>query len=318
MSHAIETMFYVNETPWHGLGKKLTAAPTIAQAIEAAGLNWKVGLKDLQTVDGTAVDAKATYRETDGRILGVVGPRYVPLQNQTAFDWFQPFVDSGEVALHTAGSLHEGEKVWVLAELQKGNAEIVKGDEVAKFVLLSNSHNGTTAIRVGFTPIRVVCANTLSMAHNDDASKLIRIRHTESAEKNLNKVREVMNLVNQEFEATAAQYRELAHKNFCQKDVRQYVNIILGCEYTPEDEISTRTKNVREDILSRIEGPKQSAANVRGTWWAAYNGVTEYFNYEHGRSNDNRIANLWFNPDNQSRRALKVALTLSGVTPDGN
>jgi len=318
MSHAVETMFFVGELPWHGLGVKLDAAPTIGEAIGKAGLDWEVGMKDLQTVDGTPVPARATYRTSDNRILGVVGPRYVPLQNKKAFDWFQPFVDSGEVTLHTAGSLHEGEKVWVLAEIQKGHSEIVKGDEIAKFILLSNSHNGTTAIRVGFTPIRVVCANTLSMAHSDDASKLIRIRHTESAAENLEKVREVMNLVNQQFEATAEQYRALAGRNFCQKDVLRYVNIMLGVEFESEDDISTRTKNIRTNILNRIEGEKQSLPGVKGTWWGAYNGYTEHLNYEAGRNRDSRLDKLWFNPENHARKALKVALQLSGVTGDGN
>ena len=318
MSHAVETMFYVNEVPWHGLGKKLTAAPTIGEAIVAAGLDWEVGLKDLQTVDGTAVPARATYRKTDNRILGVVGPRYVPLQNKDAFNWFQPFVDSKEVALHTAGSLHEGEKVWVLAEIQSGHSEIVKGDEIAKFVLLSNSHNGTSSIRVGFTPIRVVCANTLAMAHSDDGSKLIRINHTKSAGESLEKVREVMNLVNQQFEATAVQYRALATKQFNQKDVLRYVNIMLNCEFDVEADISTRTKNIRTNILNRIEGKNQKLPGVSGTWWAAYNGYTEHLNYESGNNANTRLDKLWFNPENNSRKALKVALQLSGVTGDGN
>jgi len=318
MPAVVETMFYVNEVPWHGLGKKLTHAPTVEEAITAADLDWEVGLKDLQTVDGIAVPNKATYRKTDGRILGVVGPRYRPLQNRVAFNWFQPFLDSGEVCLHTGGSLHTGEKVWVLAEIQKGPSEIVKGDEVAKFVLLSNSHNGTTAIRVGFTPIRVVCANTLSMAHNSDASKLIRIRHTKSAEFNLEKVREVMNLVNQQFEATAEQYRQLATKSICDKDVQKYVHIMLGVNGKDEDDIPTRTKNTRESILKRIHSGAQMLAGVRGTWWGAYNGYTEHLNYEHGRNRDNRMDKLWFNPENQSRKALTTALELSGVAAEGN
>lgn len=318
MSHAVETMFYVGELPWHGLGKKLTAAPTIAEAIIHAGLDWEVGLKDLRTIDEIDVPSKATYRKTDGRILGVVGPRYVPLQNQVAFNWFQPFVDSGEVALHTAGSLHDGEKVWVLSEIQSGPTEIVKNDPVAKFILLSNSHNGTTAIRVGFTPIRVVCANTLSMAHSDDASKLIRIRHTTSAAENLEKVREIMDLVNREFEATAEQYRWLARREICEKDLQKFVNIMLNCDNKEETEVSQRTKNLREKVLTRVHGKNQSLPGVKGTWWGVYNGWTEYLNYEFGRSNNSRLDKLWFNPTNESRRGLTVALKMSGAVAEGN
>lgn len=306
MSHAVESMFYVGEEPWHGLGTKLNEAPTVSQAIVEAGLNWEVGLKDLQTVDALPVPAKATYRMSDGRILGVVGPRYTPLQNQSAFDWFQPFLDTKEAMLHTAGSLHEGQKVWVLAALNREPSVIVPGDEVCKFILLSNSHDGTTAIRVGFTPIRVVCANTLSMAHGSEGSKLIRIKHTKSNEVNLEKVRDVMNTVNACFEATAEQYRFLASKQFNTKDVREYVKVILNAGGVEDAKLPTRTRNNIDAVMNRVNGPRQNMAGVRGTWWAAYNGVTEWMNYEQGRNNNNRIQKLWFN-NAEVNRALTFA-----------
>jgi len=106
MPAVVENMMFVGATPWHGLGNQVDANIGIEDAITSAGLDWEVGLKDLQTVDGVPVSHRATYRKTDGSILGVVGPRYTPLQNRDAFDWFQPFLDAGECNLHTAGSLH--------------------------------------------------------------------------------------------------------------------------------------------------------------------------------------------------------------------
>ena len=169
----VENMFYTGAEPWHGLGEKLEQAPTISEAITASGLDWEVGLKDLFTRDGEEVPARAPERKSDHRILGDVGPRYVPLQNHEAFDWFQPFIDNGEASLHTGGSLSHGQKVWVLAQLNRDPSEIVPGDEVQKFILLSNSHDGKTAIRVGYTPIRVVCVNTLAFAHQHKESQLL-------------------------------------------------------------------------------------------------------------------------------------------------
>lgn len=315
MAHAVEQMMFVGQTPWHGLGNQLDEAPTISEAITAAGLDWEVGLKDLQTVDGVPVNHRATYRKTDGSILGVVGPRYTPLQNVDAFDWFQPFIDAGECALHTAGSLHEGQKVWVLAQLNRDNSEIVRGDDVCKFILLSNSHDGTTAIRVGYTPIRVVCANTMAMAHSKGSgSKLIRIRHTRSSKTNLENVRDIMDNINAEFEATADQFRFLASRNFNQGDVRRYVKTMLDIQGTPDDDIKTRTRNILDDILTRIEGPKQSATGVRGTWWAAYNGFNEYLNYAKGRTEDNRLDSLWFGLNaNDNIKALNTALEFANA-----
>ena len=205
MPAMVEKMMFVGATPWHGEGTKLDENPSISEAIVAAGLDWEVGTKSLFTAEGTEVNAKATFRKTDNRVLGVVGPRYTPLQNQDAFDWFQPFLDAQECQLHTAGSLSEGEKVWVLAQLNRDNCEIVKGDEVSKFILLSNSHDGSTSIRVGYTPIRVVCVNTLAAAHNSKDSQLIRIRHTRSSKTNLDNVRDIMDNIYAQFEATAEQ-----------------------------------------------------------------------------------------------------------------
>ena len=314
MPAAVEQMMFVGATPWHGLGNQVDEGVGIEDAIVSAGLDWEVGLKDLQTVDGVPVSHRATYRKTDGSILGVVGPRYTPLQNKDAFDWFQPFLDANECSIHTAGSLHSGQKVWVLAQLNRDNSEIVNGDDVAKFILLSNSHDGTTAIRVGYTPIRVVCVNTLAFAHNHTNSKLIRIRHTRSSQKNLESVRDIMDNINAEFEATAEQYRFLAGKNFNQADINRYVKVVLGIDKTPDEDIKTRTRNIMDEIMSRIEGPKQSATNVRGTWWAAYNGFNEYLNYAKGRTTDNRLDSLWFGVNaNDNVKALNTALEFANA-----
>jgi phage/plasmid-like protein (TIGR03299 family) len=304
----VETMFYAGATPWHGLGEKLEEAPTISEAIEASGLNWEVGTKDLVTVDGQEVPARATYRKSDDSILGVVGPRYVPLQNKDAFEWFQPFVDAGECSLHTGGSLSNGQKVWVLAQLNRDPSTVVAGDEVHKFILLSNSHDGTTAIRVGYTPIRVVCVNTLAFAHNHADSKLLRIRHTQSAQGKLDNVRDIMDNINAQFEATAEQYRFLASRDFNQRDVQKYVKVLLGIDKKPEEDIKTRTRKIMDEILGTIEGPKQSMPGVRGTWWAAYNGFNEYLNYTKGRNTNNRLESLWFGQNGtDNNKALNLA-----------
>ena len=311
----VETIAFKGQTPWHGLGNRLSEDATTSEFVKESGLDWEVGLKDLFTEDGVGVPARATYRKTDGSILGVVGPRYTPLQNQDAFDWFQPFIDAGECSLHTAGSLHAGQKVWVLAQLNRDNSEIVPGDDVSKFILLSNSHDGTTAIRVGYTPIRVVCVNTLAMAHSKSSgSQLIRVRHTRSSQRNLDAVRDIMDNINMQFEVTAEQFRFLASKSFNQKDVRNYVKIMLDIKETDDKDIKTRSRNIMDEVLALVEGPKQSATNVRGTWWAAYNGFNEYLNYSRGRTEDNRLDSLWFGPSaNDNTKALATALEFANA-----
>jgi phage/plasmid-like protein (TIGR03299 family) len=159
------SMAYFGETPWHGLGTPLAEEDLYdwQRTSKKSGLDWEAELVPLLTADTQAkVEHQAVRRKSDNRILGVVGPRYTILQNKDAFKWFQPFLDAREAALHTAGSLQEGSRIWVLAKLNRSPLVIAAGDEIEKFVLLSHGHDGSLAVRVGFTPIRVVCANTTS------------------------------------------------------------------------------------------------------------------------------------------------------------
>ena len=315
MAHEIETMTYHHAaTPWHGLGTPLTEedAYNWPAACEKAGLAWDVELTALVAKDTHAeVAHRGVRRSTDGRVLGVVGPRYCPLQNRDAFAWFQPFLDAREARLETAGSLRNGSRVWVLAKLDRDPLVIAPGDEVEKYILLSHGHDGSLAIRCGFCPIRVVCANTLALAHGSDASKLIRVRHRGDVVGSLAAIREVMNLADAEFEATATEYRLLARKPVSGSDLKKYVRRVLRIEEEPAP--STRILNIADRILELAEtGRGNDLPAVRGTLWAGYNAVTEYLGYNRGRTPASRLDSIWFGEGaNLSRHALKVALDLA-------
>jgi len=313
MAHHIEKMAYFGEVPWHGLGTALDEADLYdwQRTCGKAGLDWDVELTPLVTADTNAkVTHRAVRRKSDSRILGVVGPRFCALQNRDAFKWFQPFLDAKEAALHTAGSLCEGARVWVLAKLNRDPLVIAPGDEVEKFVLLSHGHDGSLAVRVGFTPIRVVCANTLALAHRPDASKLIRIKHSASLHENLANIREVMKVANAEFEATAEQYRLLVRKSINQHDLRRYVRRVLKAE---GQKLSTRMQNTIREITRLCEsGRGNDLASVRGTYWTAYNGVNEWLAHQRGNSQGNRLNSLWFGDSaNMNRHALETALAMA-------
>jgi phage/plasmid-like protein (TIGR03299 family) len=314
MSAEIETTAWFGATPWHGLGMPLEEAdlhdwPSVCQK---SGLDWSVELVPLQTADTQAkVESKAVRRTSDGRILGVVGPRYTVLQNRDAFTWFEPFLDAREAALHTAGSLRQGSRVWVLAKLNRSPLVIAPGDEVEKFILLSHGHDGSLAVRVGFTPIRVVCSNTLAMAHGSDASKLIRLKDTKDIHENLANIREVMDLAHQEFEATAEQYRLLARKSINQDDLRKYLRKVLGVK--DDEEPSTRMSNTIAEIIGLAESGKgNNLPSVSGTYWTAYNGVAEWLSYQRGRTQENRLNSLWFGDSAAlNKHALETALEMA-------
>ncbi len=320
MAHELEvnsvtgaaSMFYVGQTPWHGLGTKLEKAPTSAEAIVAAGLDWAVESVAMMTTDGQEVPGQAIRRVTDKSILGVVGTSYTPLQNTDAFKFFDPFLAAGEAELHTAGSLKEGKRVWILAKLNREPCVIVpkSDDRVEKFVLLSNSHDGITSVRVGFTPIRVVCANTLALAHSDKASKLIRVRHSANVKANLTALTDIMNTANAQFEATAEQFRLLASRGIDYADLKEYVQRVF-----PAAKIETKGER-KCQILAHIENLYEGgrgASEIEDSMWKAYNAVNEYFGYVRGHNADNRIDTLWFGTGvSDNKRALDEALAMCG------
>ncbi len=312
MSAEIETMAYAGSTPWHGLGTPLGGDDIYdwQRTSQKAGLDWDAELVQLVTSDTHAkVESKGVRRTSDGRILGVVGDRYTILQNRDAFAWFQPFLDAREAALHTAGSLRQGSRIWVLAKLNRDPLVIAPGDEIEKYLLLSHSHDGSLAVRVGWTPQRVVCSNTLAMAHASDASKLIRVKHTQDVLENLANIRETMNLANQEFEAAAEQYRLLARKSINQADLQKYIKRVLKVD----GDTSTRMKNVIEKVIALAEsGRGNDLPSVSGTYWTAFNGVTEWLAYQRGRNQENRMNSLWYGDGaSLNRKALETALAMA-------
>ena len=313
MAHEVEKMVFAGATPWHGLGTEINQDVGFWEAFQLAGLDWQVDTKPLFTSSGEKVSHRAAYRVSDDRILGIVGKRWTPLQNRDAFEIFEPMVDAGDLKIHTAGSLRNGERIWALCQINQDNSEVVAGDEIAKFVLLSNGHDGKLAVHFGFTPIRVVCANTEAMARNSAASKLIRVRHNRFVKRNVQDVRDVMNLANQEFEASAEVYRYLASKSINTQDLQSYIKIVLGADGKGEDDISTRTKNIILQVTDLFENGKGTdIVGVRGTYWGAYNAVTEYLNYTKGRTSNNRMDSLWFGQNgSMSRKALDQAVTLA-------
>jgi len=323
MTAGIDTMAYsfanANDVPWHRGGNPVTDKAVRKNAKEfmrSAEMDWEVACCDLATVgDNLPVPNRAVYRYKNGvkTILNVVGPNWQPLQNIKAFEWFQPWLDAGLAEFETAGSLFDGQRVWVLARLALDNLEVAKGDEVMPFILLSNTH-GIGAVKGGFNPIRVVCYNTLSAVIAKGVGKMLRVRHTGNLQTNLDLMRDCMNLVKQDFEATAEQYRRLANKGFNEADVKKYVKILVGAEDTADDELATRTVNRMEGIMKLIfSGKGQDNPAISGTWWQAYNGYNEYLNYVEGRNRDNRMDNLWFGQGiNKNADALQLALDMAG------
>ena len=162
MAANVETMFYVRETPWHGLGTRVMEAPSSEDALELAGLNWKVRQEPIYTDNNLLIPGyKANVRDLDDKVLGVVTDRYKVVQNDEAFAFADGLLGEG-VRYETAGALLDGRKVWILARMPR--EFIINGEQISPYLVFSNTHDGSGAIKVAVTPIRVVCNNTLNLA----------------------------------------------------------------------------------------------------------------------------------------------------------
>lgn len=170
----VETMFYVRERPWHGLGTRIEEAPTSADVLVYAGLDWTVEQKDVYTGGGSLIPGyRVNTRSTDSAILGIVSDRYKVVQNSDAFQFTADLLGAG-VPYETAGALQGGRKTWMLARMPRHY--IIAGDEISPYLVVMNSHDGSSGIKVAMTPIRVVCQNTLNLAL-DSAKRIWTTKH---------------------------------------------------------------------------------------------------------------------------------------------
>lgn len=313
MAHEIETAMFVATPAWHKLGIVLPNAPSIDEAIVAAGLDWQVEEMALKTADGRDVTShRAMMRSTDKSLLGVVGNDFTPLQNNEAFDQFREIVDSGEVTIEAAGSLRGGKRIWILAALKDGVAEVAKGDAIKSHVLLAHAHDGSLAIRMGFTKTRVVCANTLAVALRSDKGNLVTVRHTKGAKAKLEKAREVFDMQRAELRASIDTYRELAKRGCDDRNAIRYIREVM--KPGAGDDTKVKVQNV-DDMLRMFEYGR-GAELSRGTMWGAFNAVTEYMTHERGRGDDSRQNSNWFGGGAKlADRALDLAVQFAKDAP---
>jgi len=320
-----ENGLMVGQSAWHGQGQVIDANDdrrfSIGSCIDLAGMDQQIVLADayyLYGNDGEHCDridgSYATLRVYgDGSIksLGTVGSKYTPLQPIEAFEWFQPWLDTKEIAIETCGTLRGGRVDWVMARILRDNINVGM-DSIAKYLTITTSHDGSESTRVGFTPVRIVCANTLAMAHSHDLSKLLRVRHTSGQKASLDAIRDTINLVDQEFNATGAQYAKLMTCGISMSDLRRFVKLVLEVDPDmPEKAIGGRKRNQIDAIVNlAINGTGQDGSI---TAWSAYNGVTEYVTHVAGSDSQKRLLSNMGNGTYaaMNKRALDLAMQLS-------
>lgn len=267
----VESMFYVRKTPWHGLGTKVMEAPSSADALRLAGLDWKVVQESVYTANGERVPGfYANIRDKDRRTLGVVSDRYKVVQNGEAFAFTDALLGEG-VRYETVGSLQNGRKVWILARLP--HSYIISGEQVDPYLVFSNTHDGTGSIRAAVTPVRVVCCNTLNLAL-DTAKRSWACVHTGDIRGKITDARETLSLAGAYMEALGKKFDELQKKRLTDHQVKDYIEVLLPLE----EEDSKKARNVmrnREDLRSRY----YDAPDLKGVGKNAYrfiNAVSDF------------------------------------------
>jgi phage/plasmid-like protein (TIGR03299 family) len=305
-----DSMFSVREVPWHGLGAVLERPPTsVSEAIELSGLGWRVE-REAIAVDVAGAPERiegywATVRQDTRSVLGIVGERYRIVQNREAFQFLDQLLGS---AMHfeTAGSLHEGRRVWALATLPEHVQ--VGGDTVRPFVLLMNSHDGSTAVIAATTPVRVCCQNTLNWGLAS-ARQRFSIRHTEQVSRRVHEARRVLGLSIDYYQ----QFRVLGDRLACERCSERQLAGVLEQLYPsgPSEEVPARTRRSREQIKQQITElflRGETQGNAPGSKWAAVNAIVEYGDWRRPlRAGSERFARV-LDAGAEKTRALELML----------
>lgn len=283
MAHDLfrDTMVYVGDKPWHGLGRKLDPSSTADEFLTAANLHWNVRL---DPAPGAKQDKKKRWSrliisrdavppEKDPVALGMVTSRYEPLQNTDAFAFFDPLIASNWASYEAAGALGDGETVWVQVRL-RDDMEVQPGDTIKRYLLLRNRHNGDGAVSIRFTPIRVVCQNTLSFAEAK-TSALANVRHSKAMPGRLLKVQaDVLKTEIEAFSARSARvFQAMVKAQLKPLETLALLEKLCGAppKAPPIDGLPARRTLVERRLAE--QGEEDPLAGT-GTVWSLYNAIT--------------------------------------------
>jgi phage/plasmid-like protein (TIGR03299 family) len=311
MVAAVETMAYAGQVPWHGLGTKVLSDLTPDQMLVEAGLDWEVEkVPAYANVGGeqVAIGKSALVRTSDNTVLDVVGDDWNPLQNAQAFEFFSDFVAEGNMEMHTAGSLLGGKRVWALAKINESFELFGGRDKVDSYMLFSNPHTYGMSIDIRFTPIRVVCNNTLTLSLSSATKNGAKVSHRTTFDAET--VKETMGLATSKL----GQYKEMAEfiagKRFNEDTKVEYLERlfpVLG-----EAKRKKQSKGA-SNVLELLD-TQPGAELGEGSFWQLFNGATYYVDHEMGRTDDNRMNNAWYGSGvKKKQQAMEIAVEMAGV-----
>ena len=328
MAHNIETMAWTGDKPWHGLGIEVAPDLTPEEMLKAAQLEWTVTKRPAYTLtdpqwheDVGVMQADGHHfitRDSDDRILSHCGDDYIPIQNEDIFKFFKKFTQAGHMTMDTAGSLRDGAEIWGLAKIA-ADFKLAGGDEVKGYLLINQPHVAGKAMTIKFTPIQVVCNNTLTMALADGGAAF-RMPHIKEFDTSVQSAaEEALGLSERRVKEFQEQAEFLASKQFKSESLMNYIaelyqpSILVEKAKAANDDfiIQEHFNKTSELVLSSVDlSPGASMKSAKGTWWGALNGAT-YVEDHQRRSTavGNSLHSAWFGAAaNRKAKALNKAL----------
>lgn len=284
------SFFSVQEKAWHGLGQIVEDYPTSAEALKHAGLDFEVLKRpnvhkldnETEIVSNTSF---YTYRPDTGAILGdKLGKDYQVIQNIDAFAFFDSIVGGDGIMYETAGALGKGERIFITAKLPD-YIRVGNDDLIEKYLFLTTSHDGFGSITAAFTPIRVVCNNTLNAALKNN-SNAIKIRHTANAQDRLKEAHKVLGLSNVLSHQLETMFNHWTKVRITDKEVKKLIQLAMcpnketlqALKTGEETELSTNFKNICDNVFEYMQSNEtQQLVTTQGTLFGAYNGITGYY-----------------------------------------
>jgi len=262
---------YTGETPWHGLGVKVDSAPTSAEAIKLAGLDWDV-IQTPVSVNGLEVEGyKANVRDSDGSVLGITSDKYRPVQNREAFDFTDAMIGAG-CRYETAGSLKDGKLVWLLALTDQRK---ILGDEIQQYLTFATGHDGKTPVKVFDTSTRVVCANTYQLALNG-AKRVWTFEHQNGVQERLAEFRITMENARNYMDGLEVRAQELFDLKITQRRLNKILDQVFGSEadFVEQPMKQNRIVALKTRLLT-VYNDREDLQNFRGTAWGLYNAASD-------------------------------------------
>jgi phage/plasmid-like protein (TIGR03299 family) len=341
MAHEVETMAYAGQVPWHGLGTQVDNSMSPEEMLKAAQIDWTVSKRPAYTTgrpdvwnlnDPTgetsfvrAPDSYFLVRDSDNKVLSHCGEGYVPFQNAEVMNFFKKFTQAGQMTMETAGSLKEGKDIWGLAKLTDKFA-LPGQDEVGGYLLLNNSHQLGKAMTIMFTPVRVVCNNTLTMALNADGHRF-RVLHLQMFDEEIqNAAEEALGISGKQMEVFKQQSEFLASKKTTDFSVDTFIaelfqpNLLIERGKAANQDalppLRDEFKRTAELVHEAVENsPGADMSSARGTWWGALNAVTYVVDHQkRSQAEGNALHSAWFGTGaNTKRKALTKALEYAQV-----